>query len=337
MKFILFKSSLEEGAKPVYLFDGEEEYFKERGEAMLREKYLAEPTLDFSLFRGETLHGGALADLVAAAQSFPFVSEKRIVKVTDFYPTEREYEQYLQKYFADPQPSTILLIVNSAPPKGKPFDLKKAPGVTWVDCSKGDDETLLRWIYTRFKRAGVRADTECCERVLRYCLADMSRIAGETEKLIAYAGAGGAISAEDVDAVVYRDTAYKLYEMTNALELKNYAKYLSVQRELLEKGADEMTLLNTLCAYYRTLLEVLLVGKSDADTARLLGMKEYAVKVNRRCARRLGERRVRECWQEVFDSINAVKGGALTAQAALLRVNAFLFFGGGANIGRQEG
>ena len=125
--------------------------------------------------------------------------------------------------------------------------------------------------------------------------------------------------------------------MTNALELKNYAKYLSVQRELLEKGADEMTLLNTLCAYYRTLLEVLLVGKSDADTARLLGMKEYAVKVNRRCARRLGERRVRECWQEVFDSINAVKSGALTAQAALLRVNAFLFFGGGANIGRQEG
>ena len=37
MKFILFKRSLEEGAKPVYLFDGEEEYFKERGEAMLRE------------------------------------------------------------------------------------------------------------------------------------------------------------------------------------------------------------------------------------------------------------------------------------------------------------
>ena len=66
MKFILFKRSLEEGAKPVYLFDGEEEYFKERGEAMLREKYLAEPSLDFSLFRGETLHGGALADLVAA-------------------------------------------------------------------------------------------------------------------------------------------------------------------------------------------------------------------------------------------------------------------------------
>ena len=32
MKFVLFKKSLEEGAAPIYLFDGEEEYFKERGE-----------------------------------------------------------------------------------------------------------------------------------------------------------------------------------------------------------------------------------------------------------------------------------------------------------------
>ena len=181
-----------QGARPVYLFDGEEEYFKERGEAMLRAKFLREPTLDFSLFRGETLHGGALADLVAAAQSFPFLSEKRIVKVTDFYPSEREYEQYLRRYLEDPPPSTILLIVNSVRPKGRPFDLKKAPGVTWVDCSRGDEETLLRWIFTRFKQAGVRADTECCERILHYCLSDMSRIAGEVEKLIAYAG--GAIT-----------------------------------------------------------------------------------------------------------------------------------------------
>lgn len=337
MKFVLFKKSLEEGARPVYLFDGEEEYFKERGEAMLRAKFLREPTLDFSLFRGETLHGNALADLVAAAQSFPFLSEKRIVKVTDFYPSEREYEQYLRRYLEDPPPSTILLIVNSVPPKGRPFDLKKAPGVTWVDCSRGDEETLLRWIFTRFKQAGVRADTECCERILRYCLSDMSRIAGEVEKLIAYAGEGGALTAEDVDAVVYRDSAYKMYEMTNALALRNHAKYLSVQRELLEKGADEMALLNTLCAYYRTMYEICLLGKSDAETAGILGIKEYAVKVNRRRAAALGERRVRGLWQEIFGCINAVKRGELTPPSALLRVNAQLFFGGGANIGGTEG
>ena len=38
MKFVLFRKSLEEGAAPIYLFDGEEVYFKERGEQMLNAK-----------------------------------------------------------------------------------------------------------------------------------------------------------------------------------------------------------------------------------------------------------------------------------------------------------
>ena len=38
MKFVMFKKSLEEGVSPIYLFDGEEEYFKERGEDMLKER-----------------------------------------------------------------------------------------------------------------------------------------------------------------------------------------------------------------------------------------------------------------------------------------------------------
>ena len=98
-----------------------------------------------------------------------------------------------------------------------------------------------------------------------------------------------------------------------------------------------MAVLNTLCAYYRTMSEILLLNKGDAESARILGMKEYAVKVNRRQAAALGERRVYEIWKAIFDSINAVKGGSLTPQSALLRVNARLFFGGSANIGGREG
>ena len=71
------------------------------------------------------------------------------------------------------------------------FDLKKAPNVTRVYCSRADEETVLRWVYTHMRRAGVSCDTECCERIMRYCLGSMSRIAAETEKLIAYAGEGG--------------------------------------------------------------------------------------------------------------------------------------------------
>ena len=333
MKFVLFKKSLEEGAAPICLFDGEEEYFKERGEEMLKERFLGEPSLNYSAFHGENLKGAALTSLVAAAESFPFMSEKRIVKVTDLYPSEKDYENYLKRYFEHPAESTILLIVNSAPPKGKAFDLKKAPNVTRVDCSKGDEETILRWIYTRFRRAGIEADTECCERVMQYCLGDMSRIAGETEKLLAYGANSKKITSADVDEIVYRDTDYKIYEMTNALGAKNYGKYVSVMSELTERGVDAMAVLNSLCSYFRGLLDISLLNRSDAEAASALGMKEYAVKMSRRQLGALGPKRVRECFLAVNGAINAVKNGILSAEGALVGVNARLAFGLAENNG----
>ncbi len=333
MKFVLFKKSLEEGAAPVYLFEGEEEYFKARGEEMLREKFVREPSLDAASFEGADLKGANMTALVAAAESFPFMSEKRLVKVKDFYPTDKEYEMYLKKYFENPQPTTVLLIVNSSSSKGKGADLKKMPNVTFVDCARADEETVMRWIYTMFKRAEISADTEVCERVTRYCLADMSRVAGETEKLIAFAGRGGKITSADVDDIVYRDTDYKIYEMTGAASAGNFTKYNSIVCELLSKGLDEMNILNGLCSHFRTLFEIAALKKSDADTAAALGMKEYAVKMSRRQASSFPPQKLKDCYFSLFGAVNDVKNGRLTPEGALLRVNTEIFFGLAGNYG----
>lgn len=331
MKFVLFKKSLEEGAAPVYLFDGEEEYFKERGEEMLKSKFLQEPSLNYTVLQGDTLKGAQMSALIAAVQCVPFLSQKRIVKVTDFFPTEKDYAAYLKPYLENPQRDTILLIINSASPKGKTVDLRKAPNVTWVDCSRADDDTVLRWIYTQFKRAGITADTECCERIMRYCLSDMSRISGETEKLIAFASDTKKITAQDVDAVVYKDAEYKTYEMSNALGIKNYGKFMAVQNELLAKGMDETAVLNALCSYYRGMFEIILLRKSDAETAKILGMKEYGVKMNRRQAEMIGLHRVEECFRGINGALSRMKAGEISASAALQVVNLQLFFGGNIN------
>ena len=206
------------------------------------------------------------------------------------------------------------------------FDLKKAPNVTFVDCGRADEETVMRWIYTRFKREQIYADTEVCERVMRYCLADMSRVAGETEKLVAYAGRGGKLTSDDVDAIVFRDTDYRIYEMTGAISAGNYTKYASVMAELKAKGADEMNLLNGLCSYFRSLFEIAAMKKSDAETAAALGMKEYAVKMSRRQAAAFTPISLKKCYTSLYRAIGSVKSGRLTPEGALLRANAEIFF-----------
>ena len=131
MKYVDFKKFTDEnGACPIYLFEGEEVYFRERGEALLKGRFLQEPTLDYSAFEGVSLKGDKMQALIDAVNTFPFVSERRVVKVTEFYPTEKEYESYLKGLFENPPASSILLILNSSKGKAGTASLAKKPNVT---------------------------------------------------------------------------------------------------------------------------------------------------------------------------------------------------------------
>ena len=144
MKYVDFRKFTEEnGAQPIYLFEGEEVYFREKGEALLRSKFVQQPLLDAATFDGGSLKGDKIASLLGAVNSFPFVSERRLVKVTEFYPTQKEFEQFLKAYFEAPAMTTILLISNSAKEKTGGVALSKAKNVTFVDCGKSDRKSVV--------------------------------------------------------------------------------------------------------------------------------------------------------------------------------------------------
>ena len=148
MKYVEFKKFTDEnGACPIYLFEGEEAYFREKGEELLKARFVQDTTLDYASFDGSQLKGSKIAGLVSAASCFPFISQKRLVKVTDFYPTEEEYDSYLKSIFENPINDGILLIVNSAKKtdkketeKSKKVNLQKKPNVTYVDCGRADEQ-----------------------------------------------------------------------------------------------------------------------------------------------------------------------------------------------------
>ena len=83
MKYIDFKKFTDEhGAQPIYLFEGEEVYFREKGEALLKSKYLQEATLDYATFDGGNLKGDKIKALVDAVNCFPFIINEKIYKHT---------------------------------------------------------------------------------------------------------------------------------------------------------------------------------------------------------------------------------------------------------------
>lgn len=330
MKYVDFKKFTEEkGGQPIYLFEGEEVYFREKGEGMLKTRFVQDATLDFTAFEGNTLKGEKIKALVEAVESFPFLSEKRVVKVTEFYPTEKEYEQYLKRLFENPPADGMLMIFNGSKGKAGTAALAKKPNVTFVDCARSDEETIKKWIYLTCKRAGVYADGMTCGKLATYCIFDMSRIAMETEKLLGYCAATGQEKLTDqiVDELVYPDSEYKKYELANALSRRNYGAFMKILKDLSSHGYNETELLSSLASYFKTLYDTSLSRGSDREIATALGLNEYAVKKNREQAAKFQKEELLGYYNAVYGAISDIKCGDLTPSAALKTVTAKLFFG----------
>ncbi len=325
MKFTQLKQDLEEGTSFVYLLEGADGYFRDKGEAAIKDKYLTSPELDFASFDGENLKGAAIGDLVVAVKNYPFMSLKRVVKASEFYPNEQEFERYLKPLISDFPDSAILLIVNSQSKKG--CDLKRKKGVTYVDCGKADRESVAKWAYITLKRAGVPCSARASGNIADYCLCDMARVSVEVQKLIAYKGEG-ALSDEEVDDLVYKDADYRLYEMTNAVARRDFTTYCTIKEDFLSKGSDELAVLNGLFNYFKTLLSSLLSPLSDARYAEETGAKEYAVKMNRERARAIGEGNLIKWSNLLYGKISDFKGGLITPASALMICENTIFFDG---------
>ncbi len=324
MKFIEFSKKINE-CTPIVLAEGEEAYFREKVVDSLREQLIAQPILNDVRYEGEELKGDKLVAFRDSLSVLPFLSEYRMVRVYEFYPTEKEYEQVLKGYFENPCPSTRLLIVNRAKKAGG-VDLKRKANVTFVDCAKESEEVVGKWLFGTMRRAGLSTDMDVVQRMVRYCANDCARLKKEVEKLTFLVGKGGTVTTAHVEEHVVKDVEYKIYELTQAAGRGSYATFSEILFDLLQKGYDEHAVLSSLTSYYRTLCEVSTMRGTDGEVASALGMKPYAVQKNREQARAMGKERVSEFYFALYNLSCGAKNGEYNKEGALFSAIAKIFF-----------
>lgn len=323
MKYTELKNDITGGDRRIYLFEGEDAYFRTHGEEQVKRAFLQMPELNFASFDGSTLKGKALTDLTSAMAAYPFMSEKRIIRVAEFYPSDADYEKYLKQTFENCPPTTILMIVNSGAGKGAALKRKKC--ITYVDCSRADEEVVTRWAYATLKRAGISADVSACRNIAAYCLCDMSRVESEVGKLIEYGK--NPLTAADVDELVYKDADYRIYEMTDAVAAKNYSRFCTICSELSQKSSDRMALISALQRYFKNLLIILTSKSGSSVLASQLKMPEFAVRKSAERARAFGEDKLLYYSQSLYDVSARMRSGRLSQDGAFYSALAAVLFG----------
>ncbi len=311
MKYLEFKNGLEQGLEyAVYLFEGEDAYFREKGLELIKNKFVSEPSLNYVRFDGAGIN---LKELYASLTAYPFLSKKRLTVVREFYPDKNAVNGILKDFFDNPPTDGIFVVLNEKPCE----TLKKTPTVCVVECKKADVSVLVRWMRGECAKYGVSIDGEAAQKVAEYCLSDMTRIENEINKLTCYVGVGGRVTVSAVDELVSKDTEYKIYEMTDYIGKKRHDEALAVVKEMLSKGETPQRLLLGIYNYFRRLLHVAIANGTDEEKSKMLGVKEYAVKKAKEQAKLFNVRKIKKAVDMLSDFDFKIKSGTADMTDAL--------------------
>ena len=306
MKYLEFKNELENGKEyAVYLFEGEDAFFRESGVSLLKRTFVSEPELNFAYLDNDC----DLGQLLVSLEGYPFMSKKRMTLIREFYPKQDILKKGLKDYLDNPCPDSIFVIVNEQTSD----TLKKFDCVCVVDCSKADPALLIRWVRGECSRANVEIDGQTASLLIDYCLSDMTRIKTETDKLVCYVGGGGRITMQDVTDMVARDMEYKVYELTDYISKSQFDKSLLVIKDMTTKGEQPQRILSYVYNYFRRLLHVAISDLSDSEMAKSFGVKEFAVKKMKDQAKTFKKKALKSAVDMLADSEYMIKSGLANA------------------------
>lgn len=260
---------------------------------------------------GDDYECGALAD---AAQTPPFLTERRVVVGRDLHRFKADELAPLVRYLADPLPTTSLVLVweTGAVPKAL-LDAVKKSGGAHVDTSPGRNARDQRsWLAERLAESGVHLDRAAADLVAATLGEDLSRVSGVLASLRSTYGDGARLGPDDVAPYLGGAGGVAPWELTDAIDRGDIGGAVDRLHRLLGGGdRHPMVVLATLHTHVQRLLALDGAGaRTDKEAAELLGMRgsTFPAKKALEQARRLGPAKVRRAVELVAQADLDLRG-----------------------------
>ena len=270
-------SELKSGTfRPVYYLMGEEGYFTDRITDYIMKNALNEVERDFNL----TVYYGLDSDIdtiVTAAKRFPMMAERQVIVVKEAQLLKNI--DSLQFYLQAPQPTTVLVFAHkngSLDKRKKVASELERCGVV-LDSKKMRDDQLPAFINGYLRGKGLVADTKSVLMMRESVGADLSRMAGEIDKLaIALPQGSVEITPELIEEHIGISKEYNNFELQNALVNKDVLKANRIIQYFArnpKKNPIQMTLALLFSFFSNVMMCYYAPEKSERGVAEFLGLK----------------------------------------------------------------
>ncbi|HEY8346599.1 MAG TPA: DNA polymerase III subunit delta [Symbiobacteriaceae bacterium] len=317
--------------RPVYLIYGEESFLKEELLRAIRKAAVPPETADFN---ADVVAPGPdqVAQALRLAQTQPFFAERRLVVVRDcpLFSARRRSEKQEEKqeqdeepaaaeepllaYLKHPVPFTCLVFLagDSVDHRRKAVRAVAEAGAV-VECRPLQEREAIPWVEHRALIYGKRMDQEAARMLVERMGNDLQRLDNELQKLALYVGDVPAITARDVEAVVGGITETQIYQLTDAVVLKQRPQALLLLEQILRQVDHPLQVVAALANRFRQLLTVRALvdrGVSRKEGPALARMKPFAYEKAVDCVRRYPREALVAALEKVLAADLAIKSGA---------------------------
>ena len=301
---------------PLYFLQGEEPFYIDQIRQFAEDHALAPEERGFNqiIIYGKDSNMG---NVMAQARRFPMMANRQLVVVREAQEIldfgKEEAQKLLQRYAENPVASTILIFAY----KYKKLDGRKELGkvldkkAILFTSEKVKDYQLTDWISQYLRTSGMAAGSGAAQLLADHLGNDLSRIAGELEKVKSTLQPGQELSREIILEKIGISKEYNSFELQHAIATRNLAKAIRITDYFVAnpKSAALIPNLAMLFGYFTKLLSIHdSPGVRDDELAKKLGIHPYIFKEYRAAASRYSKAQVLSALHHIRVADGRAKG-----------------------------
>jgi DNA polymerase-3 subunit delta len=239
--------------EPLYLFDGPEPWLKNRAIDQIIDAVLPAEARDLNLdrFSGTSADG---SQVVNAAQSLPFLAERRLVLVNSTEEFSTKDQKIIAEGISNLPTSTCLIFLY----QGKASLREEIPAMvsslgSLVTFWTPFENQLPSWIIQEVKNRNKTINWDAARALAESC-SSLQEISGELDKLFLFVGKKPQITLTDVQQLGLPDSTGDYKELEDAIWNRNLPEALFQAELLADLGKRGESIFPILTRVFRMLL-----------------------------------------------------------------------------------
>lgn len=296
--------------KKVYLICGEEEYLKLNYKNQFIRAVAGDDTMNLGIYEGKNFD---VNEVIDTAETFPFFAERRLIVMEDTGLFKSGGEE-LAEYMGEIPDSTIFLFVEqNVDKRSKMYKAVKANGYI-CEISRQTEKDLSLWAARIFAKDGKKITNADMSYLIANVGTDMEVLSREIEKLISYDLNKEIISKEDIDAVCVKQLNVRIFDMVDAISVKNQKKTLDCYYELIAEKEPPMRILFMVARQFHLILQAKDLsarGMSKNQISQIMGVQGFIAAKSIRQSRNFSVDELKSALAESVQTEEMIKKGLM--------------------------